>query len=59
MKLDVSGETIVHNFSSGAKDGSNPEADLVLSNGILYGTTGFGGNGNCTNGCGTIYSVTP
>jgi uncharacterized repeat protein (TIGR03803 family) len=59
LKLDGSGETIVHSFSAGRKDGGIPEAGVVLSNGILYGTTGFGGNGTCLNGCGTIYSVTP
>jgi uncharacterized repeat protein (TIGR03803 family) len=59
MKLDGSGYTILHNFLGGRKDGSTPEAGLLLSNGIIYGTTGFGGNGSCTNGCGTIYSITP
>jgi uncharacterized repeat protein (TIGR03803 family) len=64
LKLDGSGETIVHSFSAGRTDGANPEAGVVLSNGTLYGTTAFGGHGNCTtagevNGCGTIYSITP
>ncbi len=59
MKLDGSEETILHSFSGGAKDGSTPEAGVTLSNGIIYGTTGFGGGGDCTNGCGTIYSITP
>jgi uncharacterized repeat protein (TIGR03803 family) len=59
MKLDGSGEKVVHSFTGDRKDGASPLAGLVLSNGILYGTTGFGGNGNCTNGCGTIYSITP
>ncbi|MGA8534117.1 MAG: choice-of-anchor tandem repeat GloVer-containing protein [Candidatus Tumulicola sp.] len=60
MKLDGSGETVLHSFSGGAKDGANPEAGVVLSNGIIYGTTGFGGGGDCAGqGCGTIYSITP
>jgi uncharacterized repeat protein (TIGR03803 family) len=59
MKLDGSTERILHEFAGGRKDGAVPEAELLLSNGVLYGTTGFGGNGNCTNGCGTIYSITP
>jgi uncharacterized repeat protein (TIGR03803 family) len=59
LKLDGSGETVLHEFAGGRKDGASPEAGVVLSNGIIYGTTGFGGNGTCTNGCGTIYSVTP
>ncbi|HEY1654785.1 MAG TPA: choice-of-anchor tandem repeat GloVer-containing protein [Candidatus Tumulicola sp.] len=59
LELDGSGETIVHSFTGGRKDGSQPVAGVVLSNGIIYGTTGFGGNGTCLNGCGTIYSITP
>jgi uncharacterized repeat protein (TIGR03803 family) len=59
MKLDGSGETVLHSFSGGAKDGASPEAGVVLSNGMIYGTTGFGGGGDCTDGCGTIYSITP
>jgi uncharacterized repeat protein (TIGR03803 family) len=59
MKLDGSDEKILHSFAGGRKDGGEPEAGILLSDGILYGTTGFGGNGNCTNGCGTIYSITP
>jgi uncharacterized repeat protein (TIGR03803 family) len=64
LNLDGSGETIVHSFSAGRTDGANPEAGVALSNGTLYGTTAFGGKGDCTtagevNGCGTIYSITP
>ncbi|HEY1656371.1 MAG TPA: choice-of-anchor tandem repeat GloVer-containing protein [Candidatus Tumulicola sp.] len=61
LKLDGSGYTILHNFLGGRKDGSTPEAGLVLSNGIVYGTTGYGGGGKgChSGGCGTIFSITP
>lgn len=60
LKLDRSGYTILHNFLGGRTDGSTPEAGLVLSNGIIYGTTGYGGGGKgCPRGCGTIFSITP
>ncbi len=61
LKLDGSGYTILHNFLGGRTDGSTPEAGLVLSNGIIYGTTGYGGGGKgChSGGCGTIFSITP
>jgi hypothetical protein len=36
-------ETILHVFNSGS-DGAYPRASLVEKNGILYGTTGQGGN---------------
>jgi len=33
---------------------------VVMGNGgILYGTTEFGGMYSCTNGCGTVFSLTP
>jgi uncharacterized repeat protein (TIGR03803 family) len=59
MKLDGSGETILHDFAGGRKDGAIPVAGVILSNGTIYGTTSYGGNGSCNNGCGTIYSITP
>src|SRR5271166_4440240 len=54
FKLDTSGtETVLHSFS-GASDGWNPTARLVLdSAGDLYGTTGFGG----AYGYGTVFKV--
>ena len=47
-------ETVLHSF--GGTDGENPAADLIDVNGLLYGTTIFGGAG-C--GCGTVFSITP
>lgn len=66
-------ETILHNFDAfgGHKDGcldgggSNlPTSSLVFdSKGNLYGTTNKGGGGDsnffCTNGCGTVFQMTP
>jgi uncharacterized repeat protein (TIGR03803 family) len=54
FKVDTSGtETVLHVFS-GAGDGWNPTARLILdSAGNLYGTTGYGG----TYGQGTVFKI--
>jgi uncharacterized repeat protein (TIGR03803 family) len=54
FKIDTSGaETVVHVFS-GAGDGWNPTARLLLdSGGNLYGTTGYGG----AYGHGTVFKI--
>ena len=55
--------TTLHSFcaTSGCKDGEEPLAGLVQdTNGSFYGTTYFGGThvgAPCTNGCGTVFSV--
>jgi uncharacterized repeat protein (TIGR03803 family) len=51
-------ETILHSFT-GSPDGRSPEAGLIEVNGILYGTTFWGGGTGCTigNGCGTVFSL--
>ncbi|HEX3664126.1 MAG TPA: choice-of-anchor tandem repeat GloVer-containing protein [Rhizomicrobium sp.] len=37
-----------------------PAAGLLAdSQGNLYGTTIWGGGGNCPHGCGTVFEVTP
>jgi uncharacterized repeat protein (TIGR03803 family) len=39
-------------------DGSNPQGSLVLgTDGNFYGTTTAGGNGNCPEGCGTVFKI--
>ena len=59
-KMDKSGAvTIMYNFT-GASDGSNPLAGLVLdAAGNLYGTTWFGGDLSCapSSGCGTVFKL--
>ena len=43
-----------------APDGNGPVASVVMGgDGALYGTTGSGGDGNCSSGCGTVFSLTP
>jgi uncharacterized repeat protein (TIGR03803 family) len=51
--LNGSNESVLYTFS-GRNDGGNPATDLVLNNGVLYGTTLSGGPGHR----GTAFSVT-
>jgi uncharacterized repeat protein (TIGR03803 family) len=43
---------VLHSFGS-RKDGVNPDAGLIEVNGVLYGTTSFGGDNNL----GTVFSL--
>ena len=41
-----------------AADGANPTASLLLgSGGTLFGTTQFGGPGDCALGCGVVFRL--
>lgn len=56
------GENVLYRFAGGS-DGAYPFGGLTNVNGALYGTTPYGGGGNCETrsspgGCGTIYEVT-
>jgi uncharacterized repeat protein (TIGR03803 family) len=77
FKVDPTGKaTVLHKFFGDAvtnpraqKDGASPHGALVLdAAGNLYGTTFYGGTGNCSEsgfrsfvhvGCGTIFRVDP
>ena len=51
--------TDLHDFTGGS-DGATPESSVLIdANGNLYGTAEFGGNPNCTGGCGTVWEITP
>ena len=56
--LDGWAATVLYRFTGG-NDGDSPgSGDLLFDNaGNLYGTTIFGGGGNCQGGCGTVYKL--
>jgi uncharacterized repeat protein (TIGR03803 family) len=62
FNLSTGAETVLYSFVGGA-DGELPMADLIYTNGKLYGTTYTGGDGACQTlvgiGCGTVFSVDP
>jgi uncharacterized repeat protein (TIGR03803 family) len=53
-------ETVLYSFRGGM-DGQTPLSGLIFDNaGALYGTTVQGGGSTqCTNGCGTVFKLTP
>ena len=54
--------TIIYSFcsQSGCTDGGKPYAGLFqAANGDLYGTTYGGGACYSSNGCGTVFKITP
>ena len=52
--------TDLHEFAISASNGAYPhDGPTVDANGNLFGTTSSGGTGNCFDGCGVIYEVTP
>ena len=58
-------ETVLHAFTGAPSDGAGPEGSgVIFDKGVLYGTTYYGGTGQCSDngsvvGCGTVYSVNP
>jgi uncharacterized repeat protein (TIGR03803 family) len=61
------GEAVIYAFQGPTTDGENNTTGLVAgSGGVLYGTTTYGGSGNCSGfgysspiGCGIVYELTP
>lgn len=54
-------QRVLHSFGNG-DDGEVPTASLINVNGVLYGTTQWGGKGTCQDGqlhsgCGTVYRI--
>ena len=63
FKLEHKGSSWVfdplYSFQGGS-DGQNPQARVsIATNGTLYGTTSAGGQSGCSNGCGTIFHLSP
>ena len=63
--LSASGkERVLHQFKGAPRDGALP-VGLTYANGMLYGSTAFGGSHSCVlgsglvTGCGTVFSLTP
>jgi uncharacterized repeat protein (TIGR03803 family) len=58
FSLDKSGaERVIYRFKGGA-DGAGPRGTLLEANGLLYGTTRYGGGSGCGgSGCGTVFRV--
>jgi uncharacterized repeat protein (TIGR03803 family) len=59
-------ETVLYVFKGRtANDGSTPAGGVILDKqGNIYGTTGYGGSGDCvllgtTTGCGTVWELSP
>jgi uncharacterized repeat protein (TIGR03803 family) len=56
FSITTSGEEkVLHAFSDTGGDGKLPYSDLIHVDGVLYGTTNYGG----TNNTGTVFSITP
>ena len=53
MGTDGTGFTLLHSFTGGATDGSEPWAPLVHSGGVLFGTAKTGG----TSGAGVVFRL--
>ena len=61
--IAASQETVLYTFQGG-NDGASPAGALIAdSSGNLYGTTQYGGGGNCafpgSTGCGTVFELIP
>ncbi|HLY07353.1 MAG TPA: choice-of-anchor tandem repeat GloVer-containing protein [Rhizomicrobium sp.] len=62
LDLETGAEKVVYSFCSqqNCADGANASSSLIDVNGVLYGTTAYGGNAGCdTSGCGTVFSLDP
>jgi uncharacterized repeat protein (TIGR03803 family) len=56
----ASKEKVLYSFCAQqlCPDGSNPVSSLIFDRaGNLYGTASYGGNSNCTHGCGTVFEL--
>lgn len=56
-----SNERVLHSFAGPPGDGTEPLAGVIDVNGMLYGTTMYGGSSTTCGsaGCGTVFAITP
>lgn len=63
LRLKTGAETVLYSFCRKQRrctDGAFPYAGVIDFNGMLYGTTEFGGGTGCEqSGCGTVFSLDP
>lgn len=64
LKSSGAGWTLTPLYAfQGGTDGTTPQARMVFgANGLLYGTTTYGGNDNCNHAhirCGTVFKLSP
>ena len=60
IAIPSSAQTFTNLASFAGSNGFSPYSTLTqAADGSFYGTTEYGGNGNCSNGCGTVFKVTP
>jgi len=55
INADGSGFTLLHSFIEGVGEGINPYDSLIVSGGVLYGMTCYGG----ASGSGTVFKINP
>jgi uncharacterized repeat protein (TIGR03803 family) len=64
LSLKDNTERVLHSFNSKRHDGWDPAMGVIDVGGVLYGTTSYGGTGQCeeggyNQGCGTVFSIDP
>jgi uncharacterized repeat protein (TIGR03803 family) len=53
-------DTVLHSFPTDSLDGYLPYASPIFDSAAsLYGTTAYGGDTRCSDGCGVIFKLTP
>jgi len=52
-------ETVVASFDDGQFGGKPASTLLFDAAGNIYGTNALGGTGSCSNGCGTVFALSP
>jgi uncharacterized repeat protein (TIGR03803 family) len=52
--------SVIAGFTGDKGNGAQPHAGIIFGlHGELYGSTYHGGSGNCTDGCGVVFKLTP